>query len=69
MVESVTCDLDLCNSPVSPLCVRPDLHHIVPICEHGNVYVPFTCCVQSAWGVALLPVQYLGIHMYKVYKM
>ena len=71
MVEGVcvciTCasDFDLWHSAVSPLCVRPDLHHIhAPICCQGNVYGMFTCRVQSACGVALLPVQHLGVHIY-----
>lgn len=31
MVEWLTCHLYLCDSPIAPLCVRSDLHHIVPI--------------------------------------
>lgn len=30
-VKAVTCDLYLSDSSVAPLCVRPDLYHVVPV--------------------------------------
>lgn len=68
MVDEVTRDLDLCDSPVSPLCVRPDLHHIVPICVERKVYVLSVSRVQTARGVAPLPVQDLARNMCEAYK-
>lgn len=55
--QPVTCNFDLCNRPVSALCVRSDLHHVVSICMQGEVYVSFIGCVQNACGVSLFPVQ------------
>lgn len=55
--QPVTCDFDLCDRPVSALCVRSDLHHVVSICMQGEVYVSSIGCVQSACGVSLFPVQ------------
>lgn len=55
--QPFTCNFDLCDRPVSTLCVRSDLHHVVSICMQGEVYVSFIGCVQDACGVSLFPVQ------------
>lgn len=53
----VTCDLYLSHSAVAPLCVGPDLHHVVPVRWQGKVDGPPARRVQGALGLALLPVQ------------
>lgn len=58
----VTCDLYLSHSAVAPLCVCPDLHHVVPLGRQGQVDVQPAGCVEGAEGMALLPVQDLGTH-------
>lgn len=55
--QPVTCDFDLCDRPVSALCVRSDLHHVVSICMQGEVYISSIGRVQNACGVSLFPVQ------------